>query len=159
VNASTILGALLATGSSSSLLGQPFATFGGGLTLSGLTFAATNLHLNGSDSLAHTVDEVLLRSEHGSAATMKVGERYPIVTTEYSATNSTTNLLTSLGVNVPSSITASSIPTPQFSYEDLGLVLKATPQVHGKLVSLDYEFTLRSLGASQATGPPVLNNR
>jgi type IV pilus assembly protein PilQ len=41
----------------------------------------------------------------------------------------------------------------------LGLVLKATPQVHGKLISLDYELTLRSLGATQAEGPPVLNNR
>ena len=67
-------------------------------------------------------------------------------------------MLSSLGISVPGT-TATSIPTPQFSYEDLGLVLKTTPQVHGKLISLDYELTLRSLGPTQAQGPPVLNNR
>jgi general secretion pathway protein D len=158
VNPATILAALLASGASSPLT-QPFATFGGGLTLSAVTVAATNTHLNGSDSLARTVDEVLLRSEHGHAATIKVGERYPIVTTEFSATTATSSFLSSLGINVPSATSATSIPTPQFSYEDLGLVLKATPQVHGKLISLDYELTLRSLGATQSNGPPVLNNR
>lgn len=159
INASTILAALLATGSSSNPLAQPFATFGGGLGLTGVTIAATNVHLNGSDSLARTVDQVLLRSEHGKAATMKVGERYPIVTTEFSASNATTSLLSSYGISAPGATGATSIPTPQFSYDDLGLVLKATPQVHGKLISLDYELTLRSLGATQAEGPPVLNNR
>ena len=158
ITPSAILGALLATGTSSPLA-QPFATFGGGLTLSAITVAATNLHLNGSDSLARTVDEVLLRSEHGNAATMKVGERYPIVTSEFSATTATSSVLSSLGVNIPSSISGTSIPTPQFDYEDLGLVLKTTPQVHGNLISLDYELTLRSLGPTQAEGPPVLNNR
>jgi len=158
INPATILGALLASGSTSSPLTQPFATFGGGVTLSAVTVAATNTHLNGSDSLTRTVDEVLLRSEHGNAATMKVGERYPIVTTQFSATTATSSLLTSLGVTVPGA-SATSIPTPQFSYEDLGLVLKTTPQVHGNLISLDYELTLRSLGATQAEGPPVLNNR
>ena len=158
ITPSAILAALLATGTSSPLA-QPFATFGGGLTLSAVTVAATNMHLNGSDSLARTVDEVLLRSEHGNAATMKVGERYPIVTSEFSATTATSSLLSSLGVNIPSSISGTSIPTPQFDYEDLGLVLKTTPQIHGNLISLDYELTLRSLGATQAEGPPVLNNR
>ena len=50
-------------------------------------------------------------------------------------------------------------PPPQFSYEDLGLVLKATPQVHGKLISLDYELTLRALGTTQSNGLPLLTNR
>jgi general secretion pathway protein D len=159
VNATTILAALLASGSTSNPLAGPFATFGGGMTLSAVSIAATNLHYNGTDSLARTVDEMLLRSEHGNAATMKVGERYPIVTTQFSATTATSSLLSTLGVNIPSSTSATSIPTPQFSYEDLGLVLKATPQVHGKLISVDYELTLRSLGATQAEGPPVLNNR
>ena len=70
------------------------------------------LHLNGSDSLARTVDQVLLRSEHGNAATMKVGERYPIVTTEFSATNATTSLLSSLGINTPGGHPATVDPHP-----------------------------------------------
>ena len=155
-NAGSILAALLAS-SSSSPLAQPFATFGGGITLTGITIAATSLHFNETSSLARTVDQMLLRSQHGSAATMKVGERFPIATTVYSAVNVNSSLLTSLGLG--GAVTAASIPSPQFSYEDLGLVLKATPHVHGTLVSLDYEMTLRAVLATQANGPPTLTNR
>ena len=159
INATTILGALLASSSSSSVLSQPFATFGGGLTLSAISVAATNMHFSGTDSLARTVDDILLRSEHGNEATLKVGERYPIVTSQFSASSGVSSLLASFGISAASLTSASAIPTPQFNYEDLGLVLKTTPQVHGKLVGLDYELTLRSLGATQASGPPLLNNR
>jgi type II secretory pathway component GspD/PulD (secretin) len=159
VNASTILAALLASSSStsSSVLGQPFATFGGGLTLSGVTIPSTSLHLSTNKSLARTIDDVLLRAGHGKAATMKVGERYPIVSSQFSATSATSSLLSSLGLG--STASAASVPSPQFSYEDLGLVLKATPQVHGKLVSLEYELTLRALGATDANGLPEITNR
>jgi general secretion pathway protein D len=88
---------------------------------------------------------------------MKVGERYPIVSSQFSATSATSSILSALGLNTSAGTT--SIPSPQFSYEDLGLVLKATPQVHGKLVSLDYELTLRALGATQSNGLPLLTNR
>ena len=67
--------------------------------------------MNGTDSLARTVDDVLLRSEHGNAATMKVGERYPIVTTEFSAATATSSLLSSLGINATAAIGPPSIPT------------------------------------------------
>ena len=155
-NASSILAALLAS-SSSSPLAQPFATFGGGITLSGVTIAATSLHFNETNSMARTVDQMLLRSHHGSAATMKVGERFPIATTVYSATNVNSSILSSLGLS--SAASSASIPSPQFSYEDLGLVLKATPHVHGTRVSLEYELTLRAVLATQANGPPALTNR
>ncbi len=160
VNATTILAALLASSSStfSSVLTQPFATFGGGITLSGVTIPSLSGHFSNINSLARTVDDVLLRSEHGQAATMKVGERYPVVSTTFTATNSTTNLLSSLGINTGAAVN-SSVLTPQFYYEDLGLILKATPQVHGNLISLDYELTLRALGAYQANGLPNITNR
>jgi type II secretory pathway component GspD/PulD (secretin) len=159
VNATTILAALLASSSSttSSVLGQPFGVFGGGLTLTGVTIPSTTAHFSKTDSLARTVDDVLLRAGHGKAATMKVGERYPIVSSQFSATSATSSILSALGLNTTAGTTQ--IPSPQFSYEDLGLVLKATPQVHGKLVSLDYELTLRALGATQSNGLPLLTNR
>jgi type II secretory pathway component GspD/PulD (secretin) len=158
VNATTILAALLASASSSSssVLTQPFAVFGGGLTLSGVTIPSTTIHFSNTDSLARTVDEVLLRAGHGNAATLKVGQRYPIVSSQFSATSATSSLLSALGL---STTAATSIPSPQFTYEDLGLVLKATPQVHGKLVSLDYELTLRAVGPTQSNGLPLLTNR
>jgi Flp pilus assembly secretin CpaC len=159
VNATTILAALLASASStsSSVLSQPFGVFGGGLTLTGVTIPSTTFHFSRNNSLARTVDDVLLRAGHGKAATMKVGERYPIVSSQFSATSATSSILSALGLNTSAGTT--SIPSPQFSYEDLGLVLKATPQVHGKLVSLDYELTLRALGATQSNGLPLLTNR
>lgn len=159
VNATTILAALLASassGSSSSVLTQPFAVFGGGLTLSGVTIPSTTVHFSKTNSLARTVDQVLLRAGHGNAATLKVGERYPIVSSQFSTTSATSSLLSALGLNTTA---GASVPSPQFSYEDLGLVLKATPQVHGKLVSLDYELTLRALGPTQSNGLPLLTNR
>ena len=160
VNATTILAALLASASSSSssVLSQPFATFGGGLTLSGVTIPASSLHFSKTNSLSRTVDDLLLRAEDGKAATMKIGERYPIVSSLFSAASAASSLLSTLGINA-GSVGTTTIPTPQFSYEDLGMVLKATPHVHGKLVSLEYELTLRSLGATEANGLPDIINR
>lgn len=159
VNATTILAALLASSSStSSVLGQPFATFGGGLTLSGVTIPSVSAHFSDNNSLARTLDNVLLRAEHGKAATMKVGERYPIVSATFSASSGATSLLSSLGINT-GGLAATSVPTPQFSYEDIGMILKATPQVHGKLISLDYELTVRAIGATEANGLPDITNR
>ncbi len=155
-NASSILAALLATASSSPLT-QPFGTFGGGITLTGVTIPPTSLHARNTRSLARTVDQMLLRSQHGSAATMKVGERFPIATTVYSAVNVNSGILATLGLR--SATTAAAIPSPQFNYEDLGLVLKTTPRVHGKRITLDYELTLRAVLATQPNGPPALTNR
>jgi type II secretory pathway component GspD/PulD (secretin) len=158
VNATTILAALLASSAStSSVLGQPFATFGGGVLLSGVTIPTTSAHFSVDKSTAHTVEDILLRAGHGKAATLKVGERYPIVSSQFSATSATSSLLSSLGIS--STASAAAIPSPQFSYEDIGLVLKATPQVHGKLISLEFDLTLRGLGATQANGLPILTNR
>jgi type II secretory pathway component GspD/PulD (secretin) len=159
VNADTILAALIASASSlgtSSPLSQPFATFGGGLTLSGVTVPSTSLSFSVDSSMTRTVDDVMLRAAHGKAATFKVGERYPIVSTKYSASSATSSLLSALGVSTGTSTT---VPSPQFNYEDIGLVLKATPHVNGNLVSLDYELTLRSLGATQVNGLPLLVNQ
>ncbi len=158
VNATTILAALLASSGStaSSVLGQPFGTFGGGLTLTGVTVPSTSLHLSANNSVARTVEEILLRAGHGKAATLKVGERYPIVSEQFSASTATSSLLSSIGLNAG---TTAAIPSPQFTYEDLGLTLKATPQTHGKLISMDYELTLRALGAIQVNGLPLLTNR
>jgi tetratricopeptide (TPR) repeat protein len=162
VNATTILAALLASasslGSSGSPLSQPFGTFGGGLTLTGVTIPSTGLNFLVSRSMTRTVDDVTLRAVHGKAATLKVGERYPIVNTQFATSSATSSLLSSLGISTAAA-TAASVPTPQFSYEDLGLTLKATPQVHGKLVSVEYELTIRSLGATQVNGLPLLTNR
>jgi Flp pilus assembly secretin CpaC len=51
-------------------------------------------------------------------------------------------------------------PFPSFSYEDLGLSIKAKPHVHGMSdVSLELDLAVRSLGGTSLNGVPVLNNR
>jgi type II secretory pathway component GspD/PulD (secretin) len=160
VNASTILAALLASSSSTSSaspLTQPFAVFGGGKTLTGVGVPASTLNFSNVGSRVRTVQDVELRAGHGKAATLKVGERYPIVTSQFSATSAASSLLAAIGLG--STASSAAVPTPQFNYEDIGLVLKATPQVHGNLVSLEYELTLRALGATQSNGLPMLTNR
>jgi type II secretory pathway component GspD/PulD (secretin) len=168
-NITTILAALLASGSSSGVsnpLSSPFATFGNGITLSGVTMPSVSAKFSTTRSEARTLDDIEVRTEHGNAATLKVGERYPIVTTQYSTTNATSSLLSTLGIStsalggtLASELGTGTTPSPQFQYEDIGLVLKATPRVHGKLVSIEYEMTVRAVGATQSNGLPLLTNR
>jgi len=161
VDADTILAALLATASSSPLT-QPFATFGGGITLSAVTIPVTSLKLLSSRSTAQMLNQSLLRTNGGESATLKVGERFPIVSTQYSATTPFSNQLGSLGLGQAAATAISSvttIPSPQFTYEDLGLVLKATPSIHGNRVTLSYELKLRALGLTQPNGLPNISSR
>jgi type II secretory pathway component GspD/PulD (secretin) len=159
VNALSIIEALLASSASTSLLSQPFATFGGGIVESAVTIPTTTLHFSDTRSASRTLDQALLRAGDGKAATMKVGERYPIVNTQYAAVNAESSLLSSLGYSTSAALAGTTVPQAQINYEDLGLVLKTTPHVHGKLISMDYELQLRSLGATQSNGLPLISNQ
>jgi type II secretory pathway component GspD/PulD (secretin) len=167
VNEATILLALIASGSSSGVnspLSSPFATFGGGLTLSGVTIPSVSAEFSDVNSQTRQVDHVQLRAQSGKAANFKFGERYPVVTAQYSAASATSSLLAKLGVSAAAlaGVTgggSTTIPAPQFTYEDIGLVLKATPRLHGDLVTLEYEMTLRSLEETTVNSLPIMNNR
>ena len=51
-------------------------------------------------------------------------------------------------------------PFPSFSYEDLGLTVKAKPVIHGtSSVTLDMEMQLRSLLGQSFNGVPVIAQR
>jgi hypothetical protein len=166
VNEATILLALIADGSSlgvNSPLTSPFATFGGGLTLSGVTIPSVSAEFSDVNSQTRQVDHVQLRAQSGKVANFKFGERYPVVTAQYSAASATSSLLAKLGVSAAAlaGFTGGSttVPAPQFTYEDIGLVLKATPRLHGELVTLEYEMTLRSLEETTVNNLPIMNNR
>lgn len=154
----TILAALLASGSSS-VLTEPFGVFGGGITLTGVTIPTTTLHLSKTNSYVQTIQRIQLRSNHGAAATLKIGQRYPIATTQYSTSTYLSSLLSALGYSSSSSSSSTYVPSPQITFEDLGIVLKTTPHVEGGRVKLDLEFTLRSLGSTNSTGLPIINNQ
>ena len=51
-------------------------------------------------------------------------------------------------------------PYPGSEYEDIGLKVKATPQLHaGKDVTLQLEFEIRALSGNSANGIPIISNR
>lgn len=123
-----------------------FFAFGGGKTLLGLGVANANIFGTVSRSSADNV----LRSEivalDGQAATLHIGDRYPIVTSEY------------VGSTAGTSGTVYA-PPPTITFEDLGLVLKVTPTVHGDgEVSLDVDAEYKLLGAGAPNGIPVISS-
>ena len=155
---STAIQALLAqlANQSNSILSQPFATFGGGLTLFGLTTGGTGVTINLSltDSNLRNLEHVILRAGQANPATLKIGERYPLVNATFSPIYNTPAIAQVIG---NASYTA---PFPSFYFEDLGLIMKATPLIHGdRDITLNLELAIRSLGTQTVNGMPIINNR
>ncbi|HEY3990151.1 MAG TPA: hypothetical protein VGM02_12695 [Acidobacteriaceae bacterium] len=161
---------LLASGQiSNSILSQPFAVFGGGLTATGVTLGnpTLNLALNSSESRA--VDQLQLRLQDQETGDAIVGMHYPIIQSSYSnLTGSGANIpglssaglssqLAALGLNT-SSLNQQTIP--QIQYEDLGLQMKATPHIHrDQSVALKLDLKLQALGGTSINNIPILTNR
>jgi len=156
-NASSIaalLAGLATANGAGSILNQPFATFGGGISRSGVIIPATTIHASVNKSSLQTLDHVMLRAAESDPATYRDGTRYPILNASFAPIFNTAAISQVLRNQT---FTA---PFPSFSYEDLGLTLKATPTIHGTHdVSLKLEFQLRGLGAAQLNGVPVITNR
>jgi type II secretory pathway component GspD/PulD (secretin) len=156
-NASTIgaLAALLGSSSSqNSLLSQPFAVFGGGITFSALTIPAASFSLSRDLSSIQTLQSMTLRAAQGTAAVMKIGERYPILNSSYSSILGSASVAQLLG-------TQNSLANyPSFTYEDIGFNLKATPIIRrDNSVSIKLEMKIRSLGTQSVNGVPIINNQ
>jgi type II secretory pathway component GspD/PulD (secretin) len=162
---------LIASGEvTSSILSQPFATFGNGLSLTGLTSNGItgNLSLNAADTRA--LDQIQLRLDDNAEGTVRSGTRYPITTSNYSniAASSVSipgitsaglsSILSGLGVNASS--LANAQPIPQVQYEDLGLTLKVTPRIErSDDVALKIDLKIQALQGASLNGLPVLTNR
>jgi general secretion pathway protein D len=161
---------LLASGQiSNSILNQPFAIFGGGLTATGVTLGSPtlNLALNSSDSRA--IDQIQLRLQDQETGDILAGMHYPIIQSSYSnLTGSGVNIpglnsagvssqLAALGIN-SSSLNQQTIP--QIQYQDLGLQLKATPYIHrDQSMRLKLDLKLQALGGTSINDIPILTNR
>ena len=152
-----LLGQLAQSGNGNQLLQlQPFVTFGGGLTLMGLSSSphgvTANFNLNKSS--IKNMENAQLRASQNQAATLLIGERYPIVNATYAPLYNSSAIA---GVIGNGSYIA---PVPSVNYEDLGLKLKATPLIHSDTaVTMKLELQIRSLGASSVNGIPIINNR
>jgi hypothetical protein len=125
----------------------PFLGFGGGTTFIGLGVAASEAFATYSRGISQSVLHASLTAVDGQAATMHIGDKYPIVTSQF------LGAAPRPGENVVA-------PPPIFNFEDLGLVLKVTPSVHDlKEVSLEVEAEFKTLGGSGFNGIPIISTR
>jgi general secretion pathway protein D len=137
----------------SGIFSQPLATFGGGLTFSGLSLDHLTAALSLNESWAQNLSNATLRAGQGKEASLHIGERYPILNASYAPIYNSPQISQVLGNQ---SYVA---PFPSVSYEDLGLEIKATTAIHGDdEVSMKLALQLRSLAGSSANGIPVISN-
>ena len=146
--------AQLTGGSSNSIFSQPLATFGGGLTLFGVSLGTLGAQFSRSDSQLRSIQHVMLRAAQGKDASVNLGSRYPIINASFAPIYNTAAISQVIGNN---SYVA---PVPSFTYEDIGLTMKVKPVVHGDSdVSLTLDLKVRSLTGASTNGVPVIGNR
>jgi general secretion pathway protein D len=123
-----------------------FATFGGGATFLGMGIADATALATLTRSSSQTAQRSEVVAVDGQAATLHVGDTYPIVTSGFIG-GQTTN---------PGGFVA----PPGVQYKDLGLVLKVTPTVHeGGEVSLDVEAEYSTLSGATNNSIPIVTTR
>lgn len=153
---STALSGLLAQlggGGQSGIFSQPLATFGGGLTFSGLSLDQLSAALSVNESWSRSLSAATMRATQGNDTTFHLGERYPIQNASYAPIFNSPQIAQVIGNQsyVP--------PFPSVSYEDLGLNIKIKPTIHRDSVSLQIELQVRSLTGASANGVPVIANQ
>lgn len=128
-----------------------FLTFGGGASMFGVGIASSMVLATFSKSDSNVILKSQIVTLDGQAATLHVGERYPLVTATYSGGSST-----QIGQGLASGLTA----PPTVNFEDLGLVLKLTPSVHDQgEMTLEISSEFKVLGATDANGNPSISSR
>jgi type II secretory pathway component GspD/PulD (secretin) len=137
-----------------SIFSQPLATFGGGLTLMGLSLDQLSAALTMNESSVRQLDHVQLRASQDKEATFKIGERYPVLNASFAPIYNNAAISQVLGNQ---SYTA---PFPSVNYEDIGLTVKAKPTIHSNSdVALELDIEFRTLGSLSADGIPNIFNR
>jgi general secretion pathway protein D len=153
---SQALSGLLAqlSGQQSSIFSNPLATFGGGLTLMGLSLGTAGVQLSLNESTVKTLEHATLRIAQGTEGTFRVGTRVPILNASFAPVFNTPAIASVIQNNSFQS------PFPSFNYEDVGLSIKAKPVVSGNSdVRLDLELQFRALQSQSFNGVPVISNR
>ncbi len=142
------------TGQQSSIFNQPYATFGGGLTLMGLSLDTLSAQLSMNENWLKTLERSTLRAAQGNEATFRMGSRYPILNASFAPVFNTPAIAQVLQNG------SFQAPFPSFSYEDLGLTFKIKPSVYANSdVGLAFEMDFRTLAGQSLNGVPVIANR
>ncbi len=137
-----------------SIFSQPVATFGGGLTLMGLSLGNGVGTMSMNESSVKTLEHVTLRASQGTDATFRAGSRIPILNASFAP------VFNSSAISKVIQNNSFQAPFPSFSYEDIGLTLKAKPEISADLtVTLQLEMQFRTLAGQSENGIPVIANR
>ncbi|HEX3879620.1 MAG TPA: type II and III secretion system protein [Bryobacteraceae bacterium] len=122
--------------------------FGGGKTLIGLGVMNAALVAQMSKSSSSNLLDSALRTTDGIAATLHIGQQYPVMTSQYEGPASFTQGGTAY------------TPPPSFQFVDLGLTLKVTPAIRSReLATLDVDAEYKILTGDSVNGIPVIGNR
>lgn len=126
----------------------PFIFFGKGNGLTGVSTPPITATLTLNKSVATNLEHMLLRATDGEAVNFMVGTKFPVVNSTFSNIAVTTTGQTQIG------------STPQFTYVDLGVTLKATPHYHADgRVTLLLDMAIQALGAQQINSIPDILTR
>ncbi|MEO8661696.1 MAG: type II and III secretion system protein, partial [Bryobacteraceae bacterium] len=119
----------------------------GGAASIGLVIADSGIFASMSKSDARTILQTEVTSLDGKAATIHIGDKYPIISSGYYGAGSTS------GGNQYT-------PPPTFNFEDLGVVVKLTPFIHGTDdITVEVEAEYKVLTGAVTDGIPVIANR
>jgi len=142
------------SGQQNSIFSTPLATFGGGLTLMGLSLGTLSAELSLNESWVKTLEHYTMRAAQGNEATFRVGSRYPILNASFAPVFNTPAIASVLQNG------SFQAPFPSFSYEDLGLTFKVKPVVYSNSdVGMTFEMDFRTLAGQSLNGVPVIANR
>lgn len=123
-----------------------FLAFGGGATLFGFGLTNATLFASFSSSFSRTLFDATVVVASGQTANLHIGDKYPIPQTLYTGFQATNASIYN--------------PVGQVSLEDLGIILKMTPRVHGDGdISLDLEAVLKALGSQTFNTIPAIAQR
>jgi hypothetical protein len=137
-----------------SIFSQPLATFGGGKTFEGLSLGTVGAQVSLNESWVHNLQNLTTRISQGEEATMRVGTRIPIINATFAP------IFNSSAISQVLQNNSFQAPFPSFTYEDLGVSLKAKPAVNGEsAISLHLEMQLRTLVGQSLNGVPIIANR
>jgi len=119
-----------------------------------LTLDTLSAELSLNESWLKTLEHATLRASQGNEATFRMGSRYPILNASFAPVFNTPAISQVLQNG------SFQAPFPSFSYEDLGLTLKAKPQIYTNSdVGLGFEMDFRTLAGQSINGVPVIANR
>lgn len=121
-----------------------FVVVGGGFSTIALAITDASAFASDKESNSRSLFRSFARGVDGQPITLHIGDKYPLITSQYSGGDSISPLAA----------------PPSFNFEDLGISLKITPRVHDDNdISLQVEAEFKVLGGGSLNGIPVIATR